>query len=157
MSDSTDILEKVETRLSAGEQTNGYLGTLNEQGRERIQKFLQWVSDKNKCELSSIKSRLRKHQLFGTCPDDKKTNFKAANLYTELFYDIEKESNNDVSCPLKFDITANSLLTTLEAEIQTQTGKNKSEKFRYGVVKLGDVPVLYLLYIDPTKDFYFID
>jgi len=174
------IIKEIESRLSedrqpndAVEQTHGYVGTLNKQGRDRIQKFLQWVSDENKCELSSIKLRPREHQLFGTCPDDKKTNFKAANLYAELFYDIAKTSD-DVSYPLKFDITLNKEITNqslIEEDgdlkekedggapgAKEKSGEPDPERcFRYGVVTLGEKPVLYLLYIDPTKDFDFID
>jgi len=183
MSDNNNIekiIQKIESqpavKQSKGEvkQTYGYLGTLNEQGKKRIQKFLTWVSKENNCEPSSIESRPRDHNLFGKC------NFKAEHLYAELFYDIAKTSYG-VSCPLKFDITLNKEITNQsliekdgeliekkevggETGTKEESGEPDSERcYRYGVVTLGEVPdqkpkpVLYLLYIDPTKDFDFVD
>jgi len=158
MEETPPIIQGIEIRwLSAGEQTNGYFGALNEQSKKRIHKFLEWVGRQNECGLSTIKPRPRKHKLFG------KSNFKAENLYSELFDDIQKELNSGVTCPLKFDITLNEDITN-QYLIEEANELIVSEKmpedatyYRYGVVMLGDMPVLYLLYIDPAKDLDFVD
>jgi len=162
MTDTSSIIDEINARLSAVEQTHGYLGTLKEQGEERIGKFLNWAiaQPHNK----TIELRPRTCKLYGD-GSKKKSNFNATNLYEELFHNIKKTrtENNDgfeVSCPLKFDITLNKDLANKglkQGANELEECNNEDDELFYGVVTLGNVPVLYLLYIDPSTDLDFID
>jgi len=160
--ETTAIIQEIESRLAA----HGYW-TLTDGARNRINYFLEWARARSpkERESSNIALRPRTNHLFGNCSVDGKPNFKAENLYAELFEDIEKQSDNCVACPLKFDITLNKEITNQSLieesgnlkEVTDEPNPDDGTCYRYAVVTLGKVPVLYLLYIDPARDFDFVD
>jgi len=157
-----NIINEIENRLSVNGNSCGYY-SLRNKAKERIQKFLKWIASQPDNVSTEIELRPRTWELDGT---KTKSNFTADHLYEELFHNIKKTraSNNDgfeVSCPLKFDITLNKNLANKElkqgANGELEDCKNEDDEIFYAIVTLGKMPVLYLLYIDPTKDFDFVD
>jgi len=158
---SDEVLQNILDRISCTQSLYASEISLSEDAKNRIKAFVKWMGLENKG--TQIKLRSRSKFLFGKGENkegEKVSNFKASNLYAEIFHDIGKSFNEEtgdyeIDWTLKFDITFNEKLTTKCLKYDdnnklTVCDNNESDpSAKYGEVLLGDSPVLYMLYIAP--------
>lgn len=84
-------------------------------------------------------------------------------VYNELMSEIEKDENGDISFNPRYLISFDWDLTKYEEDENKYPYKSifaksnyKEEKVRYGVIRLGNAPILYIIYIELQEVIRFI-